>query len=55
MTYDSETGKFELVIRTRGYRIVLEVPERTVRLAKTEETDSWSISLRCVDEGDAAC
>ena len=54
MKYDTENGRLELEIRTRGYRITLDVPNRTVMVARNDESD-WRISLRCKDGGCVAC
>ena len=54
MKYDMANKRLELVIRTGGYQITLDVPERTVRLAKTEELE-WQISLRCREGACVAC
>ena len=54
MKYDTANRRLELVIRTGGYQITLDVPERTVRLARIEESD-WQISLRCKEGVCVAC
>ena len=47
--------KIELVIRTEGYQIVLDVLERTVRLDKIKTQPDWQICLRCKEGRCAIC
>ena len=57
MKYDRTNKRLEveLVIRTRGYQITVDVPEGTVRLAKAETSGNWQISLRPKEGECAAC
>jgi hypothetical protein len=55
MTYGMANKKLEVEIRTRGYRIILDVPERTVRLVKIKTQPDWQISLRCKEGRCAIC
>ena len=57
MKQDMTNGKLkiELVIRTEGYQIVLDVLEHTVRLVKIKTQPDWRICLRCKEGRCSIC
>ncbi|MDD4307915.1 MAG: hypothetical protein PHU53_03800 [Thermoplasmata archaeon] len=55
MKYDMANRRLELEIRTRSYRVILDLQEGTVRLAKACEESDWQISLRSREGGCATC